>query len=110
MATSLSSWPTDIVQSCPVKVFRSKPCSLWIVLDDAEKLSAYDVIIPNWTMGSLSPDQAKNLVAAVKNGCGLAGIHGGMGETPFVDARLYEWMVGGHFVGHPSCGRVYRAC
>ncbi len=84
--------------SVQIETFESLDC-----LDDEEKLSAYDVVIPNWTMGSLSPDQAKNLVAAVKNGCGLAGVHGGMGDA-FRGCTAYEWMVGGHFAGHPHVG------
>lgn len=73
------------------------------VLGDAAALAGYDVIIPNWTMGTLTPDQVRNLVAAVRGGVGLAGIHGGMGDA-FRGQTDYEWMVGGHFVGHPHVG------
>ena len=72
-------------------------------LNDAEKLKNYDLIVPCWTCGALSEDQAKNLAGAVKGGVGLAGIHGGMGDA-FRGCIDYEWMVGGHFVGHPHVG------
>lgn len=72
-------------------------------LDDAEALKAYDLISPCWTMGQLSPEQSKNLSAAVQAGVGLGGSHGGMGDA-FRGDLDYEWMVGGHFVGHPHVG------
>lgn len=73
-------------------------------LDDAEKLKAYDVIFPCWTMGVLSDTQSRNLLGAVHGGVGLAGMHGGMGDA-FRGNLDYEWMVGGHFVGHPYVGK-----
>lgn len=72
-------------------------------LDDAAALAAYDVIVPVWTMGTLSPEQTKNLAGAVRGGVGLAGTHGGAGDA-FRGNLDYEWMVGGHFVGHPHVG------
>jgi type 1 glutamine amidotransferase len=72
-------------------------------LDDASALTKYDLISPCWTMGQISPKQSKNLSAAVRSGTGLAGFHGGMGDAFRGDVD-YEWMVGGHFVGHPHVG------
>lgn len=72
-------------------------------LEDLESLQTYDVVLPCWTMGTLSADQSKNLLAAVRGGVGLAGAHGGMGDA-FRGNTDYEWMVGGHFVGHPHVG------
>ncbi len=72
-------------------------------LDDTTSLRGYDLFIPNWTMGALSEPQAKNLVEAVRAGAGLAGLHGGAGDA-FRGNLDYEWMVGGHFVGHPHVG------
>ena len=73
------------------------------VLEDAAALKDFDLIIPIWTMGAPSADQMKNLVEAVRGGTGLAGTHGGMGDA-FRGQLDYEWMVGGHFVGHPHVG------
>ena len=72
-------------------------------LAEAEELKTYDVIFPCWTMGTITPAQSKGLSAAVRSGIGLAGIHGGMGDA-FRGNTDYEWMVGGHFVGHPHVG------
>lgn len=72
-------------------------------LDDAAGLLACDLIVPCWTMGSLTNEQTANLCAAVRAGTGLAGIHGGMGDA-FRGNLDYEWMTGGHFVGHPHVG------
>mgnify|MGYP001602189353 CR=1 FL=1 len=72
-------------------------------LADTEKLKAYSVIFPCWTMDTLTPGQTKGLTDAVHSGVGLAGIHGGMGDA-FRGNTNYEWMVGGHFVGHPHVG------
>lgn len=74
-----------------------------VVYDDAEELARYDLIIPNWTMGQMSREQTGNLSRAVKKGVGLAGIHGGMGDSMRGNV-VYEWMVGGHFLDHPHIG------
>ncbi len=81
-------------------------------LADGSALAAFDLIVPCWTMGKLEPESAKNLCNAVQSGTGLGGFHGGMGDA-FRGELDYEWMVGGHFVGHPHVGpyevRVTRA-
>lgn len=76
------------------------------VLDDGESLKAYDLIVPNWTMGQLSGPQEANLCAAVQAGTGLAGFHGGMGDA-FRGATSYQFMTGGQFVAHPDNIRDY---
>lgn len=73
------------------------------VLEDTRALKRLDLIVPNWTMGVLSPKQLKGLNAAVSAGVGLGGAHGGMGDA-FRGCTDYEWMVGGHFVSHPHVG------
>ena len=75
-------------------------------LEDAGNLRTFALIVPCWTMGALSQAQSDGLQAAVKGGVGLGGIHGGMGDA-FRGNLDYEWMVGGHFVGHPHVGE-YR--
>jgi hypothetical protein len=72
-------------------------------LTDPDWLRSFDVVSPCWTMGRLAPEQSKSLCEAVRAGTGLAGIHGGMGDA-FRGDLDYEWMVGGHFVGHPHVG------
>ena len=73
-------------------------------LGDLEFLETLNLIVPIWTMGTLSPEQTKAFSTAVKNGVGLAGFHGGMGDA-FRGNIEYEWMVGGIFAGHPYVGK-----
>ena len=72
-------------------------------LTDPVALKGFSVIFPCWTMGQLTPEQSKGLQEAVRSGVGLAGVHGGMGDA-FRGNLDYEWMTGGHFVGHPHVG------
>jgi type 1 glutamine amidotransferase len=72
-------------------------------LTDTDWLKTFDVISPCWTMGQLSAQESAGLRGAVHEGVGLGGIHGGMGDA-FRGDLDYEWMVGGHFVGHPHVG------
>jgi type 1 glutamine amidotransferase len=72
-------------------------------LADTNWLKTFDVISPCWTMGKLSPQESAGLRGAVHSGVGLGGFHGGMGDA-FRGDLDYEWMVGGHFVGHPYVG------
>jgi type 1 glutamine amidotransferase len=69
--------------------------------DDAAALSAFSLIVPMWTMGTLTEAQEKNLTGAVLAGTGLGGFHGGMGDA-FRGSIGYQWMVGGQFVAHPD--------
>lgn len=73
------------------------------ILADAEQMAAFDLIVPCWTMGTLAAEESSGLLQAVRNGAGLAGAHGGMGDA-FRGNLDYEWMTGGHFVGHPHVG------
>jgi len=73
------------------------------ILVDPQQLNTFDLIFPCWTMGTLSKEQSQGLLAAVRAGVGLGGVHGGMGDA-FRGNLDYEWAVGGHFVGHPHVG------
>lgn len=68
---------------------------------DVEKLKALDLIVPEWTMGTIENAQLKGLLDAVESGVGIAGVHGGMGDS-FRTACDYQWMVGGQWVAHPG--------
>ena len=76
------------------------------VLDDAATVAEADLIVPCWTMGQLSEAQEKHLLDAVRNGSGIAGWHGGMGDA-FRNNTGYQFMVGGQFVEHPGGIRPY---
>lgn len=68
---------------------------------DEEKMRALNLIVPVWTMGTIDNDQLKGLLDAVRNGVGIAGWHGGMGDS-FRNATDYQFMVGGQWVAHPG--------
>jgi len=68
---------------------------------DSSKMQNFDLIIQTWTMGELTKEQEEGLLNAVKNGCGLAGYHGGLGDS-FRSNTNYLFMVGGQFAAHPG--------
>lgn len=68
---------------------------------DAEKLMGLDLIVPVWTMGEISQELVDNVSAAVQNGTGLAGCHGGMCDS-FRNNVDWQFMTGGQWVAHPG--------
>jgi len=68
---------------------------------DEEKMSAFDLIVPAWTMDNITPEQEQGLLKAIKSGAGIAGWHGGMADS-FRNNTEYQWMVGGQWVAHPG--------
>ncbi|MFO7622306.1 MAG: ThuA domain-containing protein [Bacteroidales bacterium] len=66
-----------------------------------------DLIIQSWTMGQIDGKQERALLAAVKSGTGLAGWHGGTGDS-FRNNTEYQFMVGGQWVAHPGGVIDYR--
>ena len=68
---------------------------------DGDKLKALDLIVPEWTMGSIESDQLRPLLEAVSSGVGIAGLHGGMGDS-FRMETGFQFMVGGQWVAHPG--------
>jgi uncharacterized protein len=68
---------------------------------DADKMAALDLIVPVWTMGTITPEQERGLLGAIRDGVGVAGWHGGMGDA-FRQNTEYQWMVGGQWVAHPG--------
>ncbi|NSW58246.1 MAG: ThuA domain-containing protein [Armatimonadetes bacterium] len=59
------------------------------------------LIVPVWTMGNIEADQLNPLLDAVRGGCGIAGVHGGMSDA-FRQQTEYQFMVGGQWVAHPG--------
>ncbi len=68
---------------------------------DEALMKDLDLIVPIWTMGDIQADQLKPLLAAVQGGCGIAGLHGGMGDA-FRLQTEYQYMCGGQWVAHPG--------
>ena len=69
-------------------------------LDEA-KMKSLSLIVPVWTMGDITGEQSSGLLEAVKSGVGIAGWHGGMGDS-FRNNTGYQFMVGGQWVEHPG--------
>ena len=64
-------------------------------------MMSLDLIVPVWTMGTITNEQEKGLLDAVMSGIGIAGWHGGMGDS-FRNNVDYQFMVGGQWVAHPG--------
>lgn len=71
------------------------------VYTNKEIMDNTDLIFQSWTMGKITSAQEKGLLEAVKNGAGLAGTHGGLGDS-FRENTEYQFMVGGQWVAHPG--------
>jgi len=74
---------------------------------DRDKMLALDLVVPVWTMGSIKNEQEHGLLEAIKSGVGIAGWHGGMGDS-FRNNVEYQFMVGGQWVAHPGGVIDYR--
>ena len=68
---------------------------------DESKMKSLGLIVPVWTMGTITREQEKGLLNAVRSGAGIAGWHGGMGDS-FRNNTEFQFMVGGQFVAHPG--------
>jgi uncharacterized protein len=68
---------------------------------DADRLKTLDLIVPVWTMGTITKEQEAGLLDAVRGGVNIAGWHGGMGDS-FRNNTNYQFMVGGQWVAHPG--------
>ena len=68
---------------------------------DAEKMHALDLVVPTWTMGTITREQEQGLLSAIRSGVGVAGWHGSMGDS-FRNNTEYQFMVGGQWVAHPG--------
>ncbi len=77
------------------------------IYTDEEFMASVDLIVQYWTMGKITREQEAGLLKAVKNGAGIAGCHGGLGDS-FRDNTEYQYMVGGQWVAHPGGEIDYR--
>ena len=71
------------------------------IYTDRDYMQSLSLIVQVWTMGDISPDQADGLLSAVRSGVGIAGWHGGLGDS-FRNHTEYQFMVGGQWVAHPG--------
>lgn len=70
------------------------------VLAEAD-LPSFDLIVPIMTMSTIEKEECAALTSAIEAGTGLAGYHGGMGDS-FRASPEYQFMVGGQWVAHPG--------
>lgn len=68
---------------------------------DEEYMKSVDLVVQIHTMSSITGDQEKGLLKAVKNGAGIAGWHGGLCDA-FRQNVEYQFMTGGQWVAHPG--------
>jgi uncharacterized protein len=68
---------------------------------DESKLMGLSLIVPIWTMGKITAEQANPVLNAVKSGVGMAGCHGGMCDS-FREHTEWQFMTGGQWVAHPG--------
>jgi type 1 glutamine amidotransferase len=64
-------------------------------------LPGFSLIVPIVTQSTIGWETLNSLCAAVEGGVGLAGFHGGMGDS-FRNEVKYQFMVGGQWVAHPG--------
>ncbi|HYG76859.1 MAG TPA: ThuA domain-containing protein [Planctomycetota bacterium] len=69
--------------------------------NDAAGLKDLSLIVPIWTMGTISNEQCKNVCEAVSAGVGIGGVHGGMCDA-FRSNTEWQFLTGGQFVAHPG--------
>jgi hypothetical protein len=75
---------------------------------DAELMGAADLVIPVYTMSSITREQEYGLLDAVRErGVNVGGWHGGMADA-FRQNTEYQFMVGGQWVAHPGNIIDYR--
>jgi len=65
------------------------------------------LVVPIVTMSKIEKEEIKNLAAAIESGVGIAGYHGGAGDS-FRDCVDYQFIIGGQWVAHPGNIIDYR--
>ena len=71
------------------------------IYTDSIYMSSVDLIIQAYTMSAITAAQEEGLLAAVRDGAGMAGWHGGLADA-FRNNPAYQYMVGGQWVAHPG--------
>jgi len=70
-------------------------------MEDEAALMELDLIVADWTMGTLSREIVKVVSRAIGAGVGIAGCHGGMCDS-FRDNTEWQFITGGQWVSHPG--------
>ena len=93
-ADKISTW----LKTQKAKVYLSDSTSVYT---NEKLMNELDLIIQHITWSKITENQLKGLINAVSNGTGLAGCHGGLGDS-FRNNTEYQYMIGGQFVKHPG--------
>ena len=84
-AEKITKWLLD--QKAEVKLVKGTS-----IYTDSNVMNDLDLIIQHITMSKMSPLETKGLINAIARGVGLAGCHGGLGDS-FRDNTEYQYMV-----------------
>jgi type 1 glutamine amidotransferase len=99
-------WATELLEA---NGFTVETFDTLAPLADREKMKSVDLIVPIWSsarsahrpeFGGMEKAEEDGLLAAIADGCGIAGWHGHMGDA-FRDRPTYHFLIGGQFVAHP---------
>ena len=93
-AKKITSW----LENQKANVTLSKSTASYL---EKELMQSLDLVIQHITMSKMSNRESKGLRDAIARGVGLAGCHGGLGDS-FRNDTEYQYMVGGQFVKHPG--------
>ncbi len=74
---------------------------------DAPLMRSLGLVVQAWTMGTISQEQERGLLDAVRGGVPIAGWHGGLADS-FRQNTDYQYLVGGQWVAHPGGIIPYR--
>ena len=71
------------------------------VYADKALMGSLDLVVQVWTMDTIGKENLAGLLEAVRGGVGIAGWHGGLGDS-YRQETEYQFMVGGQWVAHPG--------
>ena len=69
--------------------------------EDQKLMDSLHLIVPIWTGAKIKKKQLQGLLHTIKNGCGIAGWHGGMCDSLRNEVD-YHFLTGGQWVQHPG--------
>ena len=93
-AKKITSWLED--QRAVVRLEKGTA-----IYKNTSVMQKLDLVIQHITMSEMTTKESQGLIKAIASGVGLAGCHGGLGDS-FRDNTEYQYMVGGQFVEHPG--------
>ena len=77
------------------------------VYAEADYMAGVDLVMQCMTMSTIESGELAGLMAAVENGTGLAGWHGGVADS-YRNSSDYLHLIGGQFACHPPKGPQER--